>query len=167
MWINEDKNKDNIKLDIGAGDSNTFELQETGYVLNDIEPHKGIDLVCDILDLKDYLKAGQCCEVRASHILEHFGINDLVKVIRIVHFILKDKGLFNIIVPNLKWQIQFLYSGQDEKAVYYIFGGQLDKYDFHKTGFTVDILRKLLNDNGFTILELTEETSIKCKALKI
>ena len=167
MWINKDKNKDGIRLDIGAGDTSTLELQETGYVLNDIEPHKGIDLVCDILDLKKYLKEGQCAEVRASHILEHFGKHDLVRVLRIVHFILKDKGIFNIVVPNLKWQAQFLFSGEDEKAVYYIFGGQLDKYDFHKTGFTADILKKLLLDNGFTILELLERTSIECKAMKI
>ena len=167
MWINQDKNKDNIRLDIGAGDPATLELQEKDYVLNDIEPNKGIDLVCDILDLKKDLKEEQCLEIRASHILEHFNKTDLLKVIKIIHFILKDKGIFNIIVPNLKWQIQFLNNCQDETAVYYIFGGQLDKYDYHKTGFTVNILKKLLNDNGFGISELTEESSIKCMAFKI
>ena len=156
----------NIKIDIGSGDPTTLELQEAGYILNDIEPHKGIDLVCDILDLKKHLKEGQCAEVRCSHILEHFGKVDLIKVIRIVHFILKKGGVFNIIVPNLKWQVQFL-GNDDERAVYYIFGGQLDKYDYHKTGFTVDILTRLLTNNGFAITELKEKTSIECKAIKI
>jgi hypothetical protein len=57
-------------------------------------------------------------------------------------------------------------TGNDEMGVHYAFGGQLDKYDYHKTGFTSKILQKLLEENGFRIESLDNNTSISCVALK-
>jgi predicted SAM-dependent methyltransferase len=165
-WIKKEKCRPHMRLDIGSGDPEGGELQPEGYVLNDIEPHKNIDLVCDIRDLDKYVPKGYCSEIRASHILEHFGTNEVVEIIKMIHSLLEEKGKFIIFVPNFKWHMELLMAGNDEQAVYYAFGGQKDKYDYHKTGFTLKILIKDLEENGFKITELFDGTSIECHALK-
>lgn len=155
-----------MRLDIGAGNPLQGESQGEGYVLNDVEAHQGIDLVCNITDLGKHIEKEQCSEIRASHVLEHFGRKEGEQVIQLLHSLLENNGLLLIYVPNFKWHAQLLLSGQDEQAEYYAYGGQLDEFDYHKTGFTVNRLKQLLEKNGFTVAKMFESTSIECLALK-
>ena len=164
-WINKKKYKKHMKLDIGSGDVDDGELQPEGYVLNDVEPHKNIDLVCDIKDLRKHVEDGYCSEVRASHVLEHFGTKETQKIIKMVHKLLEPGGKFTIFVPNFKWHAQLAMTGNDEMAIHYCFGGQLDKYDYHKTGYTVKILRKYLEDSSFEVVDLHDGSSIECTGI--
>ena len=167
MWKNPDKNQPNMRLDIGSGDIDDREIQIDGYVLNDVEPHKNIDLVCNILDLKKYISEGQCSEVRSSHVLEHFTRKEIEEVMDIIRYILKDGGLFTIIVPNFEWHARLVLSFEHEKAIYYAYGGQLDEFDIHKNGFTTITLQDLLKRHGFTIKRMDNDSSISCEAIKI
>jgi predicted SAM-dependent methyltransferase len=166
-WINKDKCQPHMKLDIGSGNPDDGENQPEGYVLNDIEKHKNIDLVCNIKHLADHIPQGYCSEIRASHILEHFGTHEVKDIIRMVHGLLEDDGKFTIFVPNFRWHSELMMTGNDEMAVHYAFGGQTDEYDYHKTGFTPKILEKCLLENGFVVDKLTDDTSIECQARKI
>jgi predicted SAM-dependent methyltransferase len=156
-----------MKLDLGSGNPDQGEVQPEGYVLNDIEPHKNIDLVCDIKDLTEFVPERSCSEIRASHILEHFGTKEVVEIVKIVKFLLVDGGMFTIFVPNFRWHAELMMTGNDEMAVHYAFGGQLDQYDYHKTGFSPKILRKLLEENGFVVLQMIDGPSIECHAQSV
>lgn len=155
-----------MKLDLGSGNPKQGENQPKGYILNDIEPHENIDLVCNIKDLKKFVPDGYCSVVRGSHILEHFGTKEVIEVIKMVHDLLEPNGEFIIFVPNFRWHAELMMTGNDEMAVHYAFGGQVDQYDYHKTGFTPKILKKYLEENGFKIISLTDGTSIECHAIK-
>ena len=165
-WINKDKCKKGMKLDLGSGNSTQGEVQPNGFVLNDVEPHPNIDLVCNIKDLLQFVPEGYCSEVRCSHILEHFGTNEVVEVVKIVHKLLIDGGRLTIFVPNFLWHVQLVQEDKEQEAVHYAFGGQLDQYDYHKTAFTPKLLQKLLESNGFKVQTLNGGTSIACVSLK-
>lgn len=166
MWINREKCEKHMKLDLGSGDPDQGENQPDEFVLNDISPHKNIDLVCDIRDILKYVPEGYCSIVRMSHVLEHFTIKERIKILNDIHKILENNGELIIIVPNFKWHAELVTTGNDKMAVLYAFGGQLDEYDLHKTGYTVKILRKRLEENGFKIISIDDNTSIECHSLK-
>lgn len=166
-WIHPEKNIEKIRIDLGAGDPTTNEVQATGYVLQDVAPLKGIDLVCNIIDLHKYIRPGQLAEVRMSHVLEHFTIEEAKRILKMLYKLLADDGKLIIIVPNFKWHAQLLLQGHEKEAVYYCFGGQLDEYDLHKTGYTPEILKERLLEAKFALYTLTDETSISCVAVKI
>jgi predicted SAM-dependent methyltransferase len=155
-----------IKLDVGAGDPSSGENQAEGYTLHDVQPYKGIDLVCDVFDLPKHLENGSCSKVRASHVIEHFGTKETQKVLKIFYDLLEVGGELEIIVPNFKWHAQLVMEGNERDAVYYAFGGQLDEWDFHKTGFTPDILFEELIKARFKDLEVSDESSITARAIK-
>lgn len=161
------KIKPHMRLDIGSGNPDQGEVQPNGFVLQDVEKHKNIDLVCNIKDLLQFVPEGYCSEVRACHILEHFGTKEVVEVVKIVWKLLEDGGRFTIFVPNFLWHMQLLLEDKEEQAVNYAFGGQLDQYDYHKTGFTPKLLQKLLEGNGFKVQTLVPGTSITCFATKV
>ena len=165
-WIHKSKCKKGMRLDIGSGNPAQGEVQPTGFVLNDIEPHPNIDLVCDIKDLLQFVPEGYCSEVRASHILEHFGTNELNDVTQIIHKLLMNGGKLTVFVPNFLWHMQLVLEDREKEAIHYAFGGQLDKYDYHKTAFTPKILKDTLERNGFRIETMIGGTSISCTAFK-
>jgi predicted SAM-dependent methyltransferase len=167
MWVNPEKNVKGMKLDIGAGDPATgHEVQAKGFVLNDIEAYDGIDLVCNILDLPLYVNKEQCSVIRASHVLEHFTNKQVKEVLDIIHSLLEPKGKVEIIVPNLEWHAGLIIEGYHEDAIRYIFGGQQDQWDIHKTGFTANTLYDKVVAAGFNVDEVLNESSITLHAHK-
>jgi predicted SAM-dependent methyltransferase len=157
-----------MKIDIGAGNPAEGENQaEAGYLLQDVEAHEGIDIVCDIRNLKETIGDNLCSEIRASHVLEHFHMNELKKsILPMLRECLTDDGILNIIVPNFEWHCELVKAGHDEKAVYYSFGGGLDKYDHHYTAWTQRLAYRWLFDAGFEVIELNTDTCIHIKARK-
>lgn len=167
MWINPSKNTQGMKLDVGAGNPSEGEFQAEGYVLNDIEAHPGIDLVCNILDLEKYIQPETCSVIRASHVLEHFGTKQVDYILNMFRKLLQKGGLVEIFVPNFEWHMQLLSEHKDEEAVLYAFGGQKDEWDYHKTAFTPYLLHKKLNDAGYKIIYVVRGTSLKALACLI
>lgn len=153
-----------IKLDIGSGDPSTNEVQAEGFIKQDIEAYPGIDLVCDIRDLNKHLTKGQCNVIRASHVLEHFGTHEVDTVIAMLYELIEEGGTLEIFVPNFAWHASLVQRGNDEQAVYYAFGGQLDEWDYHKTGFTPSILYNKLIKAGFKDVLVEEGSSLYAKA---
>lgn len=153
-----------IWLDIGSGDPSTTELQAQGYLKQDIEGYPGIDLVCDIRDLDKHLKPGQCAKIRASHVMEHFGTREVDGIYTMLYNLLEDGGELEVIVPNFRWHARLVQEGRDIEAVYYCFGGQLDAWDYHKTGYTPSILYQKLTTADFKDIQIEEQTSLICHA---
>ena len=157
-----------MKLDIGAGNPAEGENQAgLDYVLQDVAPHKGIDIVCDIRDLKENIGEYLCSEIRASHVLEHFHSKELnEKILPMLKNCLQTGGILNIIVPNFAWHCDLIRQGYDEKAVLYAFGGGLDEYDHHYTGWTPKLADRWLTETGFEIVDIYADSCVHIKAKK-
>lgn len=158
---------ESLCIDLGSGNPQEGEIQPEGaWILQDIVAHPGVTLVCDIRDLDKHVMIGQCKKIRASHILEHFGTLELPKLFTMFHSLLEKGGELEIHVPNMKWHLALLLEERDEEAVTYLFGGQRDEYDLHKTGFTPMVLYKRLTEAGFKLKKITVEHSIHALATK-
>lgn len=157
-----------IRWDFCSGNPEEGESQAEGYLHHDVNPNiKGLDLVCNLLDIDKHFKPNSIDEARLSHCLEHFTIDESDKILRMLKKILKPDGLLIIIVPNFRWHAKLVLEGLEENANYYCFGGQLDEFDIHKQGWTPNRLKKALQEVGFALLSCDDESSITCKAMKI
>jgi predicted SAM-dependent methyltransferase len=164
MWRN--MLGEHLLLDLASGNPDEGELQPVGYILQDIEPHKGITLVCDLEELDKHIKPSQCKRIRISHALEHFPTAHVPILLKMFHTLLESDGNLEVHVPNFLWHAELLSEGRDEEAVTYAFGGQRDIYDQHKTAFTPKILRSRLQEAGFKIIWEEIEHSIHILAVK-
>lgn len=140
--------------------------QEPGWKSHDVKPYPGIDYVCDIWDIGDHVKPGECEAVQLTHVLEHFSKAEVPKLLKLIYNLLKPGGTFYLEVPNFAWHAELVTQGRAEEAVYYAFGGQLDAWDFHKTGFTHTILTKTLTDAGFVDIDIDGWQSLSCTCRK-
>lgn len=165
-WVDLSKRRPHLWLDLGSGNADEGEVHPKGYVLNDIEFFKGIDLVCDIRDIKKFVEVGMCRRVRMSHVLEHFTIKEGEKIVRDIYDILEVGGEFLVIVPNFLWHARLALAGMEKDAILYAFGGQKDEYDVHKTGYTPKILSSLLTAAGYKIAKLDDGSCIECLAVR-
>jgi predicted SAM-dependent methyltransferase len=114
------------------------------------------DLLCELKRLPLFVKKNSVTHMYASHILEHFSINDVKKILKISYNLLDKNGEMRISVPDFD-KIASLYLAHKEefktkKEITWlgvIYGGQSSRYDFHKTGFNPNWLKKLLEEAGF------------------
>ena len=87
---------DGIKLHIGG-----LEKRE-GWAILDALPGPIVDHVGNCNDLS-FLANESCCEVYASHVLEHLGYNgELPKTLEGIHRVLKPGGRLRASVPDLE-----------------------------------------------------------------
>jgi predicted SAM-dependent methyltransferase len=140
--------------------------QLAGFKHHDIQPLPGIDYVCDLFDIEKHVE-GKFEEVQFTHALEHFPTKDTPKVLDLLRRLLEDGGKLYLEVPNFAWHAKILLEEKRERdAVYYAFGGQLNEWDFHKTGFTENILREELEMAGFKNIEIQNASSLIARATK-
>lgn len=150
-----------MKLIVGAN-----KRQIDGYTHHDVLPLPGIDIVCEFFDLPKYVKTESCEEIQMTHMLEHFPTQRIQEVLSILRSLLSPGGKLYIEVPNFAWHAQLVLEGRERDAVYYAFGGQLDEWDFHRTGFTPTILEEELSTAGFANIKLEPGSSICAWATK-
>jgi len=89
-------------------------------------------------------------EMRASHILEHFGWHELKKVLQNWVDKLKPGGMIKIGVPDFGKIIKMYEDNSDPKVGFYLFGGQTDANDYHKSAFDTNTLKRLMEECGLT-----------------
>lgn len=99
--------------------------------------------------------------VYASHLLEHLGFKEVQSALVEWKRVLKPGGFLFINVPDLEWLARELVnqsSGNEatsevfytpQKLMEVIYGNQDHEGEYHKSGFTKDILTNILNDLGF------------------
>lgn len=140
--------------------------QISGYKHHDIQPLDGIDYVCDLYDILNHATPNSFSEVQLTHALEHFPTKETQKVLGILKDLLVDGGTVYIEVPNFAWHAKLVLDGKERDAVNYCFGGQLNEWDFHKTGFTENILTEELSLAGFRDIRVQNASSLSAWATK-
>lgn len=132
-----------------------------GFKHHDIRPLNGLDYVCDLFDIVKQVKENSCDEIQFTHCLEHFPTKETQKVLGLLSSLLKTGGKLYIEVPNFLWHAKLaLNEDRERDAIYYAFGGQLDEWDFHKTGFTPTILQEELEFAGFKDIRIENSSSL-------
>lgn len=102
-------------------------------------------------------------EIRASHILEHFSFRDAPKVIAEWVRVLKPGGKIRIAVPDFDKCVDL--SKHDRLWRYYIMGGQTDENDFHRSLWTVDSLRMVMESAGLGNIQHWQSSNTDCAAM--
>ena len=121
-----------------------------------------VDHNCDAIDLSRF-DDNSFSEIYASHILEHFDyMNDVSTALAEWNRVLCVGGKISVSVPDLDLlAAMFLdsknFSTNDKfEIMRMIFGGHVDSYDFHLTGFNLEILTTFMGAAGFTNISKVE-----------
>ena len=147
-----------MKLHIGG-----VEAKEGWKILN-IQKNKEVDFIGSISDLEQF-ENESIEKIYASHVLEHVEQQEVLKTLKGVHRVLKKNGEFYISVPDLDILCKaFIHSNltleQRILMMRIIFGGQVDKYDFHYFGWNQEIMVYFLNLAGFKKLKKVESLNL-------
>jgi len=153
------------KLHIGG------HVRVSGWEVLDANPGAVVDHVGDAGDLGRF-ETGAFEAVYASHVLEHFDYKDaLGAALREWHRVLSPGGQLYVSVPDLD-VLASLFVLKEKLTVeerYLVmrmmFGGHIDRFDYHLVGLSVDFLATFLGEAGFVNLRkvrsfgLFEDTS--------
>lgn len=153
--------KRNLKLHIGSGN-----LRIKNYLNIDALPLSNVDLAANIRYLKWFIKPNSVSHIYACHVLEHFSHEKTKQVLALFYELLCKNGELRISVPDMDKIVKIYHKNWrhfqtpgHSPWIGLIWGGQFDKYDFHKTGFNFCWLKHLLIESGFrNIKEYNPET---------
>jgi len=142
-----------LKLNLGSGD-----CPIDGYV--NIDRKNGQEAYP--LDYAD----NSVDEIRASHILEHFGLHEISKVLENWAVKLKPGGLLKIAVPDFAKIVEIYKTGKGN-TVGYLCGGQVDENDYHKSIFDRRLLTELFEQAGLFDISHWDSEISDCASLPV
>jgi predicted SAM-dependent methyltransferase len=167
------------KLEIGSG-INPID----GFIhlsLNPKLPH--VEVIADARELP--FNDNEFVEIVANHVLEHIFWHESEKALREWYRVLVPEGRIKIVVPNLKWVINFYldksdkwkehtknqpFSAKENKIDiinHYLYGTAVPKGNQHVRMFTAEYLRDLMCKVGFRQVEVVDDNiHIKVRAVK-
>jgi SAM-dependent methyltransferase len=162
-----------MKLNLCCGDD-----VRDGYINIDIRKTKPNVLVLDLE--KELLKpfpSNTADEMIAKDCIEHVSWRRVEDLLRDIYRVLKCCGRVYIQVPDLEAIARRVILNPDFcyanlcgwKAIsYWVYGAQDHEHNYHKSGFTIPMLRRLLESIGFGIIDIRNDggTNIICWAYK-
>jgi len=145
-----------FKLHIGS------RVKADGWKTFDIDPGPGVDYVGDCRDLSRFAD-GAVDTIYASHVLEHVSYQDALQATLSEWFrVLAPGGQVMISVPDFELLCRIflqpnLGTQQRFHVMRIIFGGQLDQFDFHAVGLTMEFLTIYLTNAGFVDIKRVDQ----------
>jgi predicted SAM-dependent methyltransferase len=159
-----------IKLNIGGTEA------KEGWTILDIEARPEVDIISNASCLAQ-LGDESVSVIYVSHVVEHFHYqlnNELCNTFAEWYRVLQPGGKLLISVPDLKTLCWLFLSPSftiyDRVHVMrMIFGGQMNQYDIHYTGFDYEILCYYLQQTGFGDIEQVSEFNLfkDCSSLRV
>lgn len=138
-----------MKLNLGSGN-----CPIDGYInLDGFKKDSIFPLLYDI---------GTISEIRASHILEHFGHTESIEVLADWIGRLKLGGVLKIAVPDFDDLIRRYNLGEKLNFEGIIMGGQTDELDYHKSIWTTSKLRMIMERFGLKNIQTWQSEIIDC-----
>ncbi|MEY2713349.1 MAG: hypothetical protein RL005_1571 [Planctomycetota bacterium] len=127
-----------------------------GWTIVNVEDRPGVDVRSTVTDLSMF-PDGSAVEIYASHVYEHLGYQEeLPRAFAEARRVLMPGGRLRISVPDMEVLCQlFLHpnaqasANEQFKIMRMMMGGQMEPFDFHKVGFSHNILVALLKEHGF------------------
>jgi len=160
-------------LYLGCGLDKKESTPEEEWVNVDIRPEVKPDLVWDMEKTPYPFRDGEFDLVLLKDSLEHVGFHRVDDVIREVKRILKPGGRLVIQCPDLEAiAVKVILDpklGSDYKAVsFWVYGEQDYEHNYHKSGFTMRAMRRLLKSHGFVVLKIESDggTNMIVEAVK-
>jgi len=147
MAIMEEK----VKINVGSG-----KRYITEFLNIDVEERYHPDLIADFRTLT----YSDVEEVHARHLLEHFGRDEAIKVLKQWHSWLKVGGLLLLEVPDFEGIIEDWNRNDKYWLVRHAYGSQgEDDWAYHKDGWYEDKFREILPQVGFEIVDMKKTRS--------
>lgn len=129
-------------LEIGCGNKKVFP-ESIGL---DARPLKGVDVIADAHNLPfedEYFD-----HVYSSHVIEHFSHKNVKEVLNEWVRVLKKGGLFEVKCPDLRARSLIFAIKPTWGTIRNIYGSQDYPENFHKCGFSSNLLKELLTHAG-------------------
>lgn len=132
-----------------------------------LRPHKGFKTIdVEAYAHPDYLGDFRTMEfhdidcIRMHHVLEHFGRDEGVRVLRLIYSWLRPGGTFIVETPDFE-EICKNFTVDPYWMTRHAFGSQEAEWAFHRTGYYESLFRVLLPNIGFKIIEISRNKSRK------
>jgi predicted SAM-dependent methyltransferase len=130
-------------------------VQADGWEVLDVNPGPQVDHVADARDLSMF-PADTFDALYASHVVEHLDYKEeLVATLRGWRRVLIPGGILHVSVPDLH-TLASLFIMKDQltmeerfHVMRMIFGGHVDRFDYHQVGLDRDFLTTFLSQAGF------------------
>jgi predicted SAM-dependent methyltransferase len=134
-----------------------------GWEVLNATPAPYVDHVCNANDLSHFPDK-TFIEIYASHVVEHLDYkNELKDTLTGWNRVLVPGGRVFVSVPDLDVLARLVLDKSkltvDERffVMRMIFGGHLDKYDYHVVGLNEEFLAGFLRDSGFVNIKRVQE----------
>ena len=140
-----------MKLHIGG------KIKKDGWKIMNIQKNPEVDFIGDLSDLSQF-QDESIEEIYASHVLEHVDQKKALKTLEGVNRVLKTKGKFYISVPDMDTLCHYFISPLANSKIKFhvmrmMFGGQIDKNDYHYFGWNYEFIQDYLKRANFTKIE--------------
>lgn len=143
-------------LDIGSG-ANPAQFPDAVVVRVDINPETRPDIVHDIREPFPPAMHGTYDVVYCSHMLEHIPYKQVIGVLKNMGQVLRENGECHVIVPALEWVAREVAKDNPSPALQgALFGSQENEWQFHRSGFTLSLLRQVMTMAGLTVRLATQ-----------
>lgn len=106
-------------------------------------------------------------EVRASHVLEHFGHHEVYSVVKEWVRVLKPGGVLKIAVPDFAWIAEHYQKNDCPSLQFYTMGGQTDENDYHKVIFDRSTLTTILERSGLVDVQRWKSEASDCATYEV
>jgi predicted SAM-dependent methyltransferase len=138
-------------------------IRADGWEVVNAQPAPYVDHVCNANDLSRF-DNNTFAAIYASHVVEHFDYRgELQKALKEWLRVLEPGGTIFISVPDLDILAKLLLAKNELTAnerfevMRMIFGGHVDKYDYHLTGLNEDFMTIMLRNAGYVNIQRVDE----------
>lgn len=113
------------------------------------------------------LGVGMVDEIRASHVLEHYGFEAVRAVLKRWVEYLKPGGLMKLAVPNFEYIAREYLEGKNIDVQRYVMGGHVDRMDWHGAIFDAESLTEEMRAVGLTNIRPWKTEVADCASLPV